>query len=136
MTRDGLPRPRRRCAAMADYDDVWIVIPVYNEGAVIGDVVERTRETFPNIVCVDDGSRDDSAERIAHTGAHLVRHPVNLGQGAALQTGITYALAQPGMRYLVTFDADGQHGGEAAEAMIAGAAPGAPTWCWVRGSWR
>jgi len=104
---------------MADYDDVWIVIPVYNEGAVIGEVVERTRETFPNIVCVDDGSRDDSAEQIAHTGAHLVRHPVNLGQGAALQTGIAYALAQPGMRYLVTFDADGQHRVEDAEAMIA-----------------
>ncbi|GAA1979287.1 glycosyltransferase family 2 protein [Catenulispora subtropica] len=104
---------------MTDYDDVWIVIPVYNEGAVIGDVVERTRETFPNIVCVDDGSRDDSAARIAGTGAHLVRHPVNLGQGAALQTGISYALAQPGMRYLVTFDADGQHRVEDAEAMLA-----------------
>ncbi|NUR63057.1 MAG: glycosyltransferase family 2 protein [Catenulispora sp.] len=104
---------------MTDYDDVWIVIPVYNEGAVIGDVVERTRETFPNIVCVDDGSRDDSAARIAGTGAHLVRHPVNLGQGAALQTGIAYALAQPGMRYLVTFDADGQHRVEDAETMIA-----------------
>ncbi|NUR25715.1 MAG: glycosyltransferase family 2 protein [Catenulispora sp.] len=104
---------------MADHDDVWIVIPVYNEGAVIGEVVERTRETFPNIVCVDDGSRDDSAERIAGTGAHLVRHPVNLGQGAALQTGIAYALAQPGMRYLVTFDADGQHRVEDAETMLA-----------------
>ena len=104
---------------MTDYDDVWIVIPVYNEGAVIADVVERTRETFPNIVCVDDGSRDDSAERIATTGAHLVRHPVNLGQGAALQTGISYALAQPGMRYLVTFDADGQHRVEDAQTMLA-----------------
>jgi glycosyltransferase involved in cell wall biosynthesis len=104
---------------MTDYDDVWIVIPVYNEATVIGDVVERTRETFPNIVCVDDGSRDDSAARIAATGAHLVRHPVNLGQGAALQTGISYALAQPGMRYLVTFDADGQHRVEDAEAMLA-----------------
>jgi len=104
---------------MADYDDVWIVIPVYNEGAVIGEVVERTRETFPNIVCVDDGSRDDSAERIAGTGAHLVRHPVNLGQGAALQTGIAYALAQSGMRYVVTFDADGQHRVEDAETMLA-----------------
>ena len=104
---------------MTDYDDVWIVIPVYNEGAVISDVVERTRETFPNIVCVDDGSRDDSAAHIAETGAHLVRHPVNLGQGAALQTGIAYALAQPGMRYLVTFDADGQHRVEDAETMLA-----------------
>jgi len=81
---------------MTDYDDVWIVIPVYNEGAVIADVVERTRETFPNIVCVDDGSRDDSAAKIATTGAHLVKHPVNLGQGAALQTGIAYALLLSG----------------------------------------
>jgi glycosyltransferase involved in cell wall biosynthesis len=104
---------------MTDYDDVWIVIPVYNEGTVIADVVERTRETFPNIVCVDDGSRDDSAARIAETGAHLVRHPVNLGQGAALQTGISYALTQPGMRYLVTFDADGQHRVQDAETMLA-----------------
>ncbi|GAA2013067.1 glycosyltransferase [Catenulispora yoronensis] len=104
---------------MADYDDVWIVIPVYNEGSVIGEVVENTRRTFPNIVCVDDGSRDDSAARIADTGAHLVRHPVNLGQGAALQTGIAYALAQPCMRYLVTFDADGQHRVEDAAAMLA-----------------
>jgi glycosyltransferase involved in cell wall biosynthesis len=104
---------------MTDYDDVWIVIPVYNEGAVIADVVERTRETFPNIVCVDDGSRDDSAAKIATTGAHLVKHPVNLGQGAALQTGIAYALAQPGMRYLVTFDADGQHRVEDAQTMLA-----------------
>jgi polyprenyl-phospho-N-acetylgalactosaminyl synthase len=104
---------------MTDYSDVWIVIPVYNEGAVIGDVVENTRATFPNIVCVDDGSRDDSAARIAETGAHLVRHPVNLGQGAALQTGIAYALAQPGMRHLVTFDADGQHRVEDAETMLA-----------------
>ena len=104
---------------MTDYDDVWIVIPVYNEGAVISDVVERTRKTFPNIVCVDDGSRDDSAARIAETGAHLVRHPVNLGQGAALQTGIAYALTQPGMRHLVTFDADGQHRVEDAQTMLA-----------------
>ena len=96
-----------------------IVIPVYNEGAVISDVVERTRKTFPNIVCVDDGSRDDSAARIAETGAHLVRHPVNLGQGAALQTGIAYALTQPGMRHLVTFDADGQHRVEDAQTMLA-----------------
>lgn len=103
---------------MTDYSDVWIVIPVYNEGAVIGDVVENTRATFPNIVCVDDGSRDDSAARIAETGAHLVRHPVNLGQGAALQTGIAYALAQPGMRHLVTFDADGQHRVEDAAELV------------------
>src|SRR3981081_1494318 len=93
---------------MEPYDDVWIVIPVFNEESVIAEVVDRTRRTFPNIVCVDDGSSDDSADRLAGSGAHLVRHPVNRGQGAALQTGIAYALSR-GAEYIVTFDADGQH---------------------------
>jgi glycosyltransferase involved in cell wall biosynthesis len=109
---------------MDTYDDVWLVIPVYNEETVIADVVEHAMKTFPHIVCVDDGSRDASAERIAGTGAHLVRHPVNLGQGAALQTGMTYALSQ-GAQYLVMFDADGQHRVEDAETMIAVARSGA-----------
>lgn len=89
--------------------DVWLVVPLYNEATVIADVVEKTREVFPNIVCVDDGSSDGSAALAQAAGAHLVRHPVNLGQGAALQTGIDYALSDPGARYVVTFDADGQH---------------------------
>lgn len=99
-------------------DDVWVVVPVYNEDKVIGSVVREVRRTFPNVVCVDDGSRDTSAAEIHEAGAHLVRHPVNLGQGAALQTGIDYALAQPGMRFLVTFDADGQHRVQDALAMV------------------
>jgi polyprenyl-phospho-N-acetylgalactosaminyl synthase len=94
---------------MSDNDDVWIVMPVYNEAAVVADVVTHVRQTFPNVVCVDDGSADDSAARILGTGAHLVRHPVNLGQGAALETGLRYALARDGAEYFVTFDADGQH---------------------------
>ena len=105
--------------AVADYHDTWLVVPVYNEGQVIADVVEQALKVFPNIVCVNDGSSDDSAERISGTGAHLVRHPVNLGQGAALQTGLAYALAQPGAEYFVTFDADGQHQTGDAEAMVA-----------------
>lgn len=97
--------------------DVWIVIPVYNEETVIGGVVAEVLAAFPNVVCVDDGSRDRSAQSIAESGAHLVRHPVNLGQGAALQTGVTYALQQ-GAEYIVTFDADGQHRVEDAQTMI------------------
>ncbi len=89
--------------------DVWLVVPVHNEAAVVADVVTDALRTFPNVVCVDDGSTDDSAARIRRTGAHLVRHPVNLGQGAALQTGVEYARARPGARWFVTFDADGQH---------------------------
>ena len=99
-------------------EDVWVVIPVFNEAQVIADVVERVRPTFPNVVCVDDGSADDSATRIAGTHAHLVRHSLNLGQGAALQTGLSYALARPGAKYFVTFDADGQHQVSDAERMV------------------
>lgn len=94
---------------MSGFDDTWLIVPCYNEGTVIFDVLSNARETFPNIVAVNDGSRDDSAAQIRAAGAHLVDHPVNLGQGAAIQTGVEYARAQPGAQYFVTFDADGQH---------------------------
>ena len=103
---------------MGDQRDVWLVVPVYNEAPVIADVVRDVRATFPNVVCVDDGSKDRSAEQIRLSGAHLVRHPVNLGQGAALQTGIDYARSQPGAQYFVTFDADGQHQVKDVERMV------------------
>ncbi|MFC6147222.1 glycosyltransferase family 2 protein [Corynebacterium nasicanis] len=92
-----------------DFRDTWLIIPCYNEGQVIQEVIENARQTFPNIVAVNDGSADDSAARIHAGGAHLVNHPVNLGQGAGIQTGVEYARAQPGAKYFVTFDADGQH---------------------------
>jgi polyprenyl-phospho-N-acetylgalactosaminyl synthase len=99
-------------------EDVWIVIPVYGEEKVIASVVDHVLQVFPNVVCVDDGSPDNSAAEISGTGAHLVRHPINMGQGAALQTGIEYALARPGGQYFVTFDADGQHRVEDVQVML------------------
>lgn len=96
----------------------WIVIPLYNEETVIGGVIEGLLPFFPNVVCVDDGSTDDSAAVAQRAGAHLVRHPVNLGQGAALQTGIEFALSHPDCEYIVTFDADGQHRIEDALEML------------------
>lgn len=92
-----------------NYSDTWLIVPCYNEATVIGEVLANALQTFPNIVAVNDGSADDSAARIHAAGAHLVNHPVNLGQGAAIQTGVEYARAQPGAKYFVTFDADGQH---------------------------
>jgi polyprenyl-phospho-N-acetylgalactosaminyl synthase len=103
---------------VGDQRDVWLVVPVFNEAPVIADVVREVRQTFPNVVCVDDGSRDRSCDEIRDSGAHLVRHPVNLGQGAALQTGVEYAREQPGAQYFVTFDADGQHQVEDVERML------------------
>ncbi|GAA2025907.1 glycosyltransferase family 2 protein [Terrabacter terrae] len=99
-------------------DDVWLVVPLYNEAAVIADVVHEARAVFPNIVCIDDGSTDASAKRAELAGAAVVRHPVNLGQGAALQTGFDYALGDPSMRYVVTYDADGQHQIQDVDAMV------------------
>ena len=75
----------------ADFSDTWLIIPCYNEGQVIQRVIENARAVFPNIVAVNDGSHDDSAYRIHAGGAHLVNHPVNLGQGASIQTGVEYA---------------------------------------------
>ena len=87
---------------------VWVVMPAFNEATVIGDTARDVLAHHPNVVVVDDGSVDDTA-RVAHeAGAVVVRHPINLGQGAALQTGIEYALRR-GADLIVTFDADGQH---------------------------
>ena len=91
------------------YPDVWIVVPAFNEAAVIGEVVADVRSVFDHVVCVDDGSSDGTGEIALRAGAHLVRHPVNLGQGAAIQTGIEYARRQPGAQVFATFDGDGQH---------------------------
>ena len=87
---------------------IIVVIAAFNEAGVIGPVVRDIRQSYPNVVVVDDGSSDGTAACALASGAVILRHPVNLGQGAALQTGITYALAQGG-EFVVTFDADGQH---------------------------
>ena len=97
----------------------WIVVPLYNEASVIARVVDGLLPHFPNVVCVDDGSVDSSPDVARHAGAHVVQHPINLGQGAALQTGIEYALSHAECEYIVTFDADGQHRVEDALAMVA-----------------
>lgn len=87
----------------------WVIIPMYNEATVLGTVVRDVVAAFSNVVCVDDGSSDDSVEVAAAAGAHVLRHPINLGQGASLQTGFDFALRDTLMTEVVTFDADGQH---------------------------
>lgn len=101
------------------FDDTWLIVPLFNEAAVVRDVIAQAKRTFPNIACVDDGSTDASVEEARAGGAVVIRHPINLGQGAALQTGIEFARAQPGSEYFVTFDSDGQHTVDDAAAMVA-----------------
>lgn len=99
-------------------ENVAFVVPVYNEGSVIGGVVKEILEHCPHVVCVNDGSTDTSAAEIIGAGAYLVDHPINMGQGAALQTGIEFARLLPGVTRFVTFDADGQHRVEDALSML------------------
>lgn len=91
-----------------DANRVWVVIPAYNEEAMILEVVEAVKCLFPHVVVIDDASTDQTSDMAKSAGAHVLRHPINLGQGAALQTGFDYAL-RAGAAYIATFDADGQH---------------------------
>src|SRR4029453_2284663 len=96
---------------------VWVICPAFNEAATIASVVADLRRCRYNVVVVDDGSTDATRNVAASVATALVAHPVNLGQGAALKTGIDYALSQ-GAEILVTFDADGQHRAEVIPALV------------------
>ncbi|MFT4147895.1 MAG: glycosyltransferase family 2 protein [Micrococcaceae bacterium] len=101
-----------------DLKNVWVVIPAFNEAEVIGDVIEHTLRTFPSIIVIDDHSSDNTSQVAYDAGAHVIRHPINMGQGASLQTGFDYVLSFPDSSAVVTFDADGQHSVEDALGMV------------------
>lgn len=92
-----------------DGKDIWVIIPAFNEASAIGEVLSGLADYSFNIVVVDDCSTDDTFDVIGSYPVHRLRHIQNLGQGAALQTGIDYVLQNHQPDYLVTFDADGQH---------------------------
>jgi glycosyltransferase involved in cell wall biosynthesis len=88
-----------------------IVIAMYNESNSIKEVLQTLKviRSDDTIIVVDDGSKDDCYSIASEVdGIHLLKHCINLGQGAALQTGIEYA-KRLGMDYVLTYDADGQH---------------------------
>ncbi|MFC1612291.1 glycosyltransferase family 2 protein [Patescibacteria group bacterium] len=87
--------------------NVFVIIPAYNEGAVIADTIRDVQRYCQNIIVVDDGSQDKTYEETKRTGATVLRHIINRGQGTALRTGINYALSR-GADIVITFDADGQ----------------------------
>ncbi|MEZ6187625.1 MAG: glycosyltransferase family 2 protein [Planctomycetota bacterium] len=88
------------------------IMPAYNESGQITGVIKSLRKAAPefDILVVDDGSRDHTAAEALAAGAMVVRHPFNMGYGAALQTGYKFAASSP-RHYdvLVQLDADGQH---------------------------
>lgn len=93
-------------------DDVCVIIPAFNEATALTAVLKdlQGRDDW-EIVVVDDGSTDATARVAAERGCTVLRHAINLGQGAALETGFEYA-RRKGSRVAVTFDADGQHRAE------------------------
>ena len=91
-----------------DFARLHVVVPAYCEAKVVGDTVRALRNLYPHVIVVDDASTDDTVVQALRAGATVVRHPVNLGQGAALQTGFEFALER-GAEFIATFDADGQH---------------------------
>lgn len=92
---------------MADDVALLALIPAWNEAPRIGSVLKGVSAYLPVLV-VDDGSTDDTAALAESTGAYVVRHERNLGKGAALMTGFTWALER-GYDAVLTLDADGQH---------------------------
>lgn len=99
-------------------DGVWVVVPAYNEGSSVGDTLDRLLPWAANVVVVDDGSADHTADVVSRFPVWLARHVVNRGQGAALKTGIDFALSR-GAEVVVTFDSDGQHDPAEIPAVVA-----------------
>ena len=97
--------------------DVFVIIPAYNEEKVIGKVLRDLSPMHYSIVVVDDGSVQELGELLKGFPVFLLRHKVNLGQGAALQTGIAFALSKKA-KFIVSYDADGQHQAADIEKML------------------
>ncbi len=87
---------------------VWIVIAAYNEGSRLDGTLRSLKTVDAEIVVVDDGSSDATRSVAANHPVWVLSHPINCGQGAALRTGIAFALNR-GAHVIVTFDGDGQH---------------------------
>lgn len=102
---------------LIDPQNIFVVIPAFNEQQSLQSVVDQLSDKNFHLVIVDDGSSDRIHPSLSEKSIFVLRHRVNLGQGAALQTGIEFALTKK-VKYIVTFDADGQHHADDIEKMI------------------
>jgi len=106
-----------------DRSTVAAVIPAYLEEKHIGDVARRTLLQLANVVVVDDGSADRTAEQARNAGADVIVHEQNRGKGESIKSGFRYWLER-GVTYVVILDGDGQHLPEEIERFLAAAASG------------
>ncbi len=98
-------------------EQVFVIIPSYNEEKVIRDTVTPLIKVGYNVVVIDDCSTDDTEAALAGLPVYYLKHIMNQGQGAAIQTGIAFAL-EKNAAYAVTFDADGQHNYEEIPSLL------------------
>src|SRR5436305_10499145 len=96
------------------------VIPAYNEEKHIGDVVRRTRQTLDDVLVVDDGSADKTAENAREAGAEVIVHEQNRGKGETIKTGLRHWLERQ-FDFVIVLDADGQHRPEEIGGFVAAA---------------
>jgi glycosyltransferase involved in cell wall biosynthesis len=96
------------------------VIPAYNEEKHISDVVRRTRQKLDDVLVVDDGSQDTTAERAREAGAEVIVHEQNRGKGETIKTGLRHWLDRQ-FDFVIILDADGQHRPEEIDRFIAAA---------------
>ena len=105
---------------MTDPRHICAVIPTYNNGGTVADVVRGVLRQGLPVLVVDDGSTDGTADKLAGLDIQILRHPVNRGKGRALKTGLE-AARKLGYRFALTIDADGQHDPADIPALVAAA---------------
>jgi glycosyltransferase involved in cell wall biosynthesis len=110
-------RGRLRVNGITMTHSLFLIVPSYNEARVLRRGLQRLVDAGYTVVAVDDGSSDNTWDILCDMDIHALRHPVNLGQGAALQTGMTYALEE-GADIIVHFDADEQHQVEDIDVLV------------------
>ena len=92
-----------------DRSNVAAAIPAYHEATFVGGVAERVRAQLDHVLVIDDGSTDATAARAREGGAEVIVHPVNLGKGEAIKTGLRHWLERPEIEFILLLDSDGQH---------------------------
>jgi glycosyltransferase involved in cell wall biosynthesis len=104
---------------MMDGKHIWVIIAAYNEAETISNVLNSFSRFPYHLVIIDDGSNDNTYDLALKFPVTVLRHVTNLGQGAAIQTGIDYILQKEACDCIVTFDADGQHNPNEIQKLIA-----------------
>lgn len=99
------------------FKDIYVIVPAYNEKKVIKEIVSNLLNKFSNIIVIDDGSTDGTSNEIKDLDIKILRHEINLGVGAAVQTGFKFVSMISSAHAVITFDADGQHLVKDAESM-------------------